>query len=141
MIARIIGHAINGLKNMDIGDVIIAGLTSLIIGFITIFILDTMFRNRHIIVAFEIDQPNEMVIFDTKTYGNEQTKQNKAKFDEISFSNKKLKDGINDEVFDCLEFKKNLQPIGILYLNHPMWGMIDPNKFEKAINNLKNHLR
>lgn len=136
-LARLIGRAINGLKNMEIIDVLIAGVASLAIGFVTILILDIMFQKRKIIVAFEMVPSNESVIFETKTPGNDRLKKMEFKFKEISFSNDRLKDGTSSEVFDCLVFKKNSQSIGILYLDHSMWNNIDSIELNNSIHNLK----
>jgi len=138
--ARLIGRAINGLKNMEIIDALIAGVASLAIGFVTILILDIMFQKRKIIVAFEMVPSNESVIFETKTPGNERLKKMEFKIKEISFSNDRLKDGTSSKVFDCLVFKKNSQPIGILYLDHSMWNNIDSIELNNSIHNLKKKL-
>ncbi|MDF0716271.1 hypothetical protein PY092_08945 [Muricauda sp. 334s03] len=136
-LARLIGRAFNGLKNMEIVDVVIAGLTALVLGFITIFILDNIFQNRKIIVAFEIDQTKQSVIFETKKLGGKQSIKNEYSLGQISFSNRNLKDGINNDVFDCLEFKKDQKSIGILYLDHPMWSIVDSIELNHSINILK----
>ncbi|MDF0706060.1 MAG: hypothetical protein VX772_05665 [Bacteroidota bacterium] len=140
-LARVIGRAANGLNNMDTLDVIIAGLTALAVGFLTILILDLMFHDRKIIVAFEINQLNKTIIFETKTVRNKKAVKTELQYNDLSFSHDKLKDGVTHEVFDCLIFKKNLKSIGILYLNHPMWNGYDSIEFDKSINLLKNQIR
>lgn len=140
-LAGIISRAANGLNNMDSTDLIIAGLTSLGVGFLTILVNDLIFQHRKIIVAFQINHTNNSVVFETKTVGDKKVIKAEFQFQNISFSEDKLKDGINAVPYDCLKFRENLKEIGTLYLNHPMWSSIDSKEFDNIISDLKKNIR
>ncbi len=135
--ARFIYRAINGFKNMDGIEVLMTGLTSFLLGLIVLFILENKFQKRNIIVAYEINEENKTLQLDTKLIGSSQRQSKKYKLSEIAFSHRKLKDGLNKDSVDCIVFKKDLQPIGFLFINHPMWMNYSKEEFQSSLDLIK----
>lgn len=129
--------AINGLKQMDGKEIFLAILAALIIGLITIFIIDRVFSNRPVVVGFEADGINKKIVLAIRKINSTKTEVMRYPTGSMAYRVKNLDDGLTRDKYESLVFTKNFNTLGVLYLNHEMWSSVDQEELNKEIENIK----
>jgi hypothetical protein len=109
-----------------------------LLSFLIFIVLHNVYKNRRFVAGLEFNDEKKVLKIFTRNICSENISEYDVHYDELSYTKKRMCDGIKTDVYDSFRLSSGSKFIGVFYLYHEMWDECEPYDVDEKLLNLLN---